>query len=270
MRLTVLTLALIALPTALLAQASRASDAVLDALRVGELLGIMQQEAVSAGAEMAAEMLPAGAVAGFERRVEAINDPDRLSAIMAEDFSEELDGAQVAPIMEFLSSEQGGRIVGLELSARHALLDPDIEAMSADMLAERRAAGDPRLDLIRDFVEVNDLVDANVIGAMNANAAFLRGMGAADGGADDSEIIAQVWSQEPQIRADTEDWVYSFLLMAYAPLSDADLAAYIAFSESAPGQALNQALFSAFDTIFVLTSRETGEALAQSLSAQDI
>jgi hypothetical protein len=272
MRSLAILAAAVLLPTVLLAQPARQSDAILDALRMQQLLQVMQQEAVAASTDMAAQMVPEPGVAAFRTRVTAINDPDRLVEAMAEDFSEELSPEDIDAILTFLNSEQGSRIVGLELSAREALLDPDIEAMSTDMLDERRAAADPRLGMIERFVEVNDLVDANVIGAMNANAAFLRGMG--DGGdmtaPDDAEIAARVWSQESEIRASTEDWVYSFLLLAYQPLSDADLSAYIAFSESPAGQALNRALFSAFDNVFVMTSRETGEALARTIWAQDI
>lgn len=261
----------IALPVLALAQAPRGPDAVLDALRLEDLLDVMQTESVETGREMGAETLPEEQITDWADRLGRINDPDRLAGIMREDFAEALPEDSVAPILAFLTSSQGERIVGLELSAREALLDPDIEMLSEEMLETRREEGDPRLDLIRRFVEANDLIDVNVLGAMNANAAFLQGL--AEGASrevDAGEIAAQVVAQEPQIRADTTDWVYSFLLLAYQPLSDGDLEAYIAFSETEAGQALNAALFTAFDEIFVLTSRETGEALSELLRAQDI
>ena len=53
--------------------------------------------------------------------------------------------------------------------------------------------------------------------------------------------------QNIDIRQNTTEWVYSFLLLAYEPLEDADLETYIAFSETGAGQDLNAAMFAAFD-----------------------
>jgi hypothetical protein len=97
-----------------------------------------------------------------------------------------------------------------------------------------------------------------------------------DGGAFDdaqmteAEMLADVWSQEPDIRAETEGWLYPFLALAYEPLSDADIEAYLAFSESQAGQAMNAALFAAFDKVFSDISRDLGRAVAEMLSGRDI
>jgi hypothetical protein len=53
-------------------------------------------------------------------------------------------------------------------------------------------------------------------------------------------------------------------------LSDGDLEAYIAFSETDAGQALNAALFEAFDVVFTEASRALGEAVARHLTAEEI
>lgn len=263
------------LPGSLLAQAVRGGEEVLEALRVTDLLSIMGEEAVAAGNELAEGMVPQSAMTSWQTTIDEINDPGRLKAIMTEDFVENMPQEHVGPVLDFLTSTAGERIVGLELSAREALLDPDVEAMSEEAWHEKSRSDDPRLDLIDRFAKINDLIDSNVVGAMNANAAFLRGMRVGGTGTplakrSDDQIIAEVIAQEPEIRASTEEWVYSFLLLAYAPLSDAELGDYIEFSETDPGQSLNRALFSAFDRIFVMTSEETGEALARLMASRDI
>ena len=63
-----------------------------------------------------------------------------------------------------------------------------------------------------------------------------------------------------EIRRTTTEWVMSFLLLAYQPLSDADLETYIAFSQTPAGQDMNRAVFNAFDQMFIDISRSLGVA----------
>jgi hypothetical protein len=70
--------------------------------------------------------------------------------------------------------------------------------------------------------------------------------------------LSEVWGQEPELRRDTIEWLYSFQLSAYSGLSDADIEAYTAFSETEAGAALNAALFAAFDTVFNQLSFRAG------------
>ena len=108
---------------------------------------------------------------------------------------------------------------------------------------------------------------------MTSNYAFYTGL--ADGSAfpfemTQSDILRDVWDQEEEIRADTTDWVFSFTALAYQPLSDAQLAEYVAFSRSPEGQALNAALFTTFNDLFADISRRLGLGSARFLSGQDI
>ena len=58
--------------------------------------------------------------------------------------------------------------------------------------------------------------------------------------------------------------------MAYAPASDADLEAMIAFSETDPGQALNAALFTAFDGVFNDISHRLGLVSAGFMTTEEL
>lgn len=268
-------LALLFVPFVALAQAPQGSDAILDALKTEALLSILQDEAVEAGSTLARDMMPGQPVEGWAHTVERINAPSRTGRILRESFATALEGRHAGAILDFLTAPLGQRIVDLELSAREALRDPDMQQAVLQRYGDMQADGDPRADQIDAFIRVNDLVDANVVGALNANAAFLTGMGEAAGGESGSglsegEILTQVWQQEPELRAETEDWVRAFVALAYQPLSDAELADYLAFTGSPAGQAMNTALFEAFDALFVATSLETGEALGRWMSSEDL
>ena len=79
-------------------------------------------------------------------------------------------------------------------------------------------------------------------------------------GVTDDEVLANVWDQEAEIRTTTTEWVMSFLLMAYQPLSDSDLEQYIIFSQTDAGKDLNRAVFNAFDQMFIDISKSLGLA----------
>ena len=89
-------------------------------------------------------------------------------------------------------------------------------------------------------------------------------------GMTESDMLAEVWAQEDQVRQETEDWLWPYLALAYQPLSDEEMQAYQVFSEAPEGRALNAALFAAFDASFVRISGELGRAVALMVQGQDI
>ncbi|MEO1197571.1 MAG: hypothetical protein AAFX45_15570, partial [Pseudomonadota bacterium] len=121
--------------------------------------------------------------------------------------------------------------------------------------------------------EVNDLIGSNLMGAMNSNYAFYQGLNDGNGLPEElteEQMLTNIWEQEDEVRQETETWVYSYLAMAYQPLSDDDVEAYIALSESDEGRALNRALFESFDAMYSTISRALGLAAAQYIVGQDI
>ena len=128
-------------------------------------------------------------------------------------------------------------------------------------------------DLVTQFIDANDLIETNVVGAMNSNYAFYQGLLA--GGAfpyelTEEQVLADVWGQEPEIRQNTTEWLYSFFILAYQPLPQEDLETYIAFSETEAGAALNDALFAAFDGMFEDISQALGLAASRYMGGQDL
>ncbi len=249
-----------------------------DALLLDQTLAVMQQEAIANARETAMDLFGVDDLPAWNAAVRDLFDPAAARAafdLAASDAAGMIAPADHAAALEFYRSPLGTRLLDLELSARAQMIDKDIEAAATEswdaLQADLLPASATRAGLIRQIVASNDLIDSNVASALNGNLAFYQGMaegGMADMGSEGT--IAEVWSQEPQLRSDTENWLYPFLNLAYAPLTDAQLQDYIAFSKSSAGQALNRVLFTAFDALGAQQSRGMGLAAGRLMLGQDI
>ncbi len=269
--LTALTLTLF--PAAAFAERGEKLDTLFDALGLPEVLDVMHAEGVAYGADMQDQMFPGRGGPSWAAVVAQIYDTARMSDTVREALDRGLGDEDIDPLLDFFTSARGKRIIGFEVSAREAMIDEAVEEAAEAAYAEMRANENPRLELLEAYVEANDLVDSNVMGAMNSNYAFYLGLIDAGGigqGMTERDILADVWAQEEEIRLDTETWVYSYLAMAYQPLEDADLEAYVALSETEAGRALNRALFAGFDEMYVAISRALGRAAARFMMGEDI
>lgn len=245
------------------------------ALQVREMFSVMSEEGQAYGAEIEADMFPGSGGASWRKAVAGIYDVDRIVPLFLAAFEAELtrSEADIPSILAFFTSPLGQKVTTLEISGRRALLDQAVEDASRLKYEELSASGDPQVALVDEFVEVNGLVDANVTGAMNANYAFYLGLadaGMLRDGLTEDRILAEIWTQEDSIRAETDVWIRSYLAMAYAPLSEAELRDYIAFSQSRAGRDLNMALFAGFDAVFVDVSRQLGRAAGAVMAGQEL
>lgn len=255
--------------------AAEAVAKLSQALMIPGVVDVLRLEGLDYGNTLEEQMFPERGGARWQAAVSAIYDADWIRGEFEKTMRAELgDKPQViAAGQKFFGSELGQRVVALEIEARHTLLDPAAEEAARLRYAEMADAKEPRAAALAEFAEANDLIEANVVGALNANLAFYQGMaaaGAADDGMTEEEMLAEVWSQEDSVRAETEEWLFPYLALAYSALSDEDLAQYIAFSRTPEGKALNLASFTAFDRIFVTISQRLGAAAAAQLQGQDI
>lgn len=240
--------------------------ALFEAVGMEESFDIIAEAGIRDALSLEEDLFPGRGGASWAALVDRLVTPDLLRETFTRAFPESrLGEAQMTEILAFFTSETGRRIIEGELAAWRAITDPEIEEAANAVYFRRLAEGDPRIDLLTRLIESNDFVDLNVMGGLNANVAFLQGL--SDGGAyeqDVSEemILSQAWQQEPRLREDTTLWLYSYQLMAYSSLTDADLQAYIAFCESEAGQAYNAALFTGFDAIFTDMSYRLGATAA--------
>lgn len=251
------------------------ATALADLLRMDETFAIMADEGRAHGAEIESGTFPGRGGVGWAATVDRIYDQGGMRVRFLAAFEAALkdDPAAIQAAQAFFGSELGQRILTLELDARRAMGNEDVSE-AAEVTAEKmKAARDPRLRLVRKMIEAGDLVEMNVAGALSANLAFARGMAETLPKAQAQpldDMMTEVWGQEGALRASTTTWLYSYLVMAYAPLSDAEMQSYVDFWASPEGKRLNAALFTAFDAAFVPVSAELGSAVGAMAQSRDI
>jgi len=248
-------------------------DALFDALDMPEIIDIMREEGLAYGATLADDMLPGGQSQAWIDAVATIYDAQMMREDVRGAFDQSLEGDDLDAMLAFFTSARGEKIVGLEVSARRAMLDEAIEEASIEAAAIAMMDGTDRYQQVKSFVEINDLIEGNVVGSLNSSYAFYVGLidgGAMPGGITPETALQDVWAQEDDIRESTTEWIYSFLLLAYQPLSDEDLAAYIAFSQTEAGQELTGALFTSFNDMFNDISGALGLAVSRFMVTQEL
>lgn len=248
------------------------ADTLFEVLLLDDMVSVLRREGLAYGVTLQKDLFPQGA-SGWQDQVSDIYDQTRLAQEFKDSLRQEIPLAMLDDLLEFFTSDIGRQATQLELSAREAMLDDALKQAAEDMRDDMVTSHPPRLDQLQRFIEVNDLTEANVSSALNANLAFYQGMNQGGGFPTDlseQDILRDVWAQELAIRKDTGEWLLTFLGLAYQPMSDADLDAYIAFSETPAGQALNRAQFAAFDALFADVSHRLGVAAAGNLAGQEL
>ncbi|MBR3370927.1 MAG: hypothetical protein IKG52_09875 [Rhodobacteraceae bacterium] len=261
-----------------LGRASHAED-LSDAFLLPELFEVMAIEGRTAIGQDNAAPLSDREMDILRTELDEIYHPARMLA----DFVDALDKALEphpqtrVDAIRFATTDLGQRVLRLEISAREALLQDEVDELARLALLEARmgqqdAKGADRLGMVQDRIDVNDLIEFNVTLGMNTSFAYYRGMlsESATVGLNAEDLLSLVQAQEPDIRRDVADWIESYFLMAYQPLSDAELQDYIDYSASPHGVAFNRAMFQAFDDVFVDLSQRVGRALGKILNSDSL
>lgn len=253
------------------AQEGDALDQLIDALEFDESIAIMHDEGLRYGGDVALQMMPQADMDSWSETVARIYDTDKMLALITQDFRAELDGADVAPMLDYFTSDAGQRVIRLELEARRAFLDPDIEAAATARFAEMQAEDAVLVSQVDQLIEESDLVEFNVMGTLNASLMFYRGL--SDGGAYDmteEDMLRDVWSQEEETRVASREWLGAFLALAYQPLDSDILDGYAAFYRTPEGRELNRAIFASFDKMYIELSYLMGRAVAEHLTSEPL
>lgn len=246
-------------------------EALYDALQLDETVRIMREEGLHFGESLAQDMLPDADPVSWERHVSVLYDPAKMRGLVRDRLAVALNAQDLSAMTAFFTSDLGAEIIGLELSAREAFLEPEVEDAAKEhyeMLSEDRAL---IVTQIEQLMEDSDLIERNVMGILNSNFMLYRGL--ADGGAlemSEAEMLSDVWGQEQDVRDDSFEWLGAYLLMAYQPLEEADVERYIAFWRSDEGQALNSALFATFDKMYAELAYLMGQSVAQHMRSQKL
>nr|WP_045681004.1 hypothetical protein [Roseovarius sp. BRH_c41] len=245
-------------------------DRLMGALHFEETVEIMRAEGLRYGGDVGEEMLSPAERARWDRVVAGVYDAEQMLKQVQTNFAKAMEGADTGPLLAFFEG-QGAEIVSLEIAGRRALLDDGTEAAAEVRYAELAAAGAPIVEKVTTLITDSDLIERNVAGALNANLVFYRGL--ADGGGLDlseDEMLAEIWAQESEMREETRDWMQAYLTMAYQPLSQEVMDAYIALYQSPEGKHLNRALFAAFDAMYEELSYQLGLATALQMDGEDL
>lgn len=257
----------LALAVLVAAPARADTDRLFQAMHMDRLIGLMRDEGLAYGDSLAQEMLPGGSDAVWQGLVERIYDAEKMEQAVRAGFDTAFGDADPARLIAFFESDAGAALVLAELETRAAFADPSVEDAAREIWREADPT-DARQQLITEYVEVNDLLEYNVAGAMNANYQFFTGL--VEGGAiemSEDDILRDVWEQEAETREDTREWLFGFLTMAYADLPEATIAAYVELSRSDAGRALNRGLFAGFDRMYGDQSLSLGLAVASRMAA---
>ncbi|SFF10631.1 hypothetical protein SAMN04488523_11856 [Sulfitobacter brevis] len=254
---------------ALPAWADARMSVLVDVLQLEAAAQILRVEGLEHAANLNTEMLDGKGGAGWEVQVGAIFDTARMVETVRLALEAELDADAREEVIAFFGAPAGTRIIELENEARAAIIAPKVEKAARARYAQLDADADPRLDLISQIIEPADMTTRNVTSALNANFQFLRGL--ADGGGSnmsEEEMLAQVSGDLEEVTNDTGVWLYSYMLLAYHPLDDTELLAYIAFSNTPAGVALNRALFVGFGAAYEDISYALGRVVALNMTAE--
>ena len=247
-------------------------DRYFEALAMGEVFEILKDEGVAAGIEIAEEDDAITVSPAWTARMNSIYGIERMEAVFREAMLDSKDLQASEAAVDFFESELGQNIVRIELDARKALNNDELEKVVRGRVEAMREDDPDRIALYDDFITANQLVESNVMGALNSNLAFYRGMATSENYAEamtESFMISTVWGQEPEIRQEMEDWTINFSVLAYGSLSAEDMQAYIDISNTEAGKKLNTALFAGFDAVFELQSFELGRAMAEFMIGED-
>ncbi len=260
----------LAMPSLIQAQTALV-DRYYAALKMDDVFRILRDEGIAGGEEIT-EDGEVQASPSWTRRLQQIYALDKMDAEFRDGMiaSGALEGSDDA--IAFFETEAGKRIVQIELDARIALNDEALEEDVRQKVETMRADNDPRIELYENFVIVNDLIDSNVMGALNSNLAFYQGMASNPQfgqSLPEGVMLSTVWEQEPEIRESVTDWTMNFSALAYSVLSLEELQAYIDLSASEAGQKFNTALFAGFDQMFEQQSYELGQATAEFMMGDD-
>lgn len=252
--------------TGALADGARGVSRLMRAIQMEQSLQVMQQEGLKYGAELARDFAPGTNTAQWAARVSGLYDLSKMRTLVEAEFTQAISGTDLSRLITFYESSLGQRIIDGEIRAREAFLDGDVEAAARQKIASGPGEDDPRVAEILAYITANQMVEYNVVGAMNSNLLFYRGMFLA-GGMDvpEEDLLALVWGDEAETRTDSRDWLLAYLNTAYAGLSLDDLRSLTVFSETPEGQALNRALFISFDRMYEDLSFGLGLAYGASL-----
>jgi hypothetical protein len=242
-------------------------------LQIAALMAQLRQEGLD-GADNLAEQFEIAGTAGFQVQMDRLFDTPAMEALFLAELQKGLKGDPdaVQTALNFFASPLGQKVVSAEIVARQALTVDGADAAANAAYDALSANDQPRRDLIDGMMVSGDLIEFNVMGGLNSNFAFMRGMAStgALGDLPENEMLAQVWQDEDALRQDSGEWLTGFMALAYRNLTLAEVQEYSDFITSPAGRKLNAALFAGFDTLYGGLSLQQGRIVGGLMQGEDI
>lgn len=246
-----------------------------EAMALGPMLAVIREEGLAKGADMDQGMLAGAGGVSWQAEVARIYASGPARKAVEAGLLAALGGASgdLAAMEDFFASDLGRKVALLEVEARRAFLDPEVVEAAKVAWADLEAAEHPRAAQVARIVRLTDAIELNLQANMTSSLAFYRGLregGGLTAPLSDGEVASDLAARSDQIGSEIGAWIHPYLVMAYQPLSDDELAAYAEFLDSPAGQTLNAAVFQAFDALFAQISHDLGLGLSRRLIGQDI
>ena len=252
------------------AKADAISD-LYDALQMDRVNEIIRVEGIRDAQGTGEAYLSANSVERFVDQAKSVYQLD----IMEKDFkrlmTENLSTSDANEILLFYRRPIGKIASELEVSARVAISETEIEEMAKTELKEAKALKNTRLDEIESVIKTLELVEQNLIGAYAAQFAFmyeLSKLGLLE--LSRQEMIDIITNDEEKLKGEILEWLMAFSHMAYAPMSDEEFSVYNDFSKSDLGIALNKALFSVYNEMAKDQSQSLANILGEFMRSEDL
>jgi len=247
------------------------SEQLYQLLHLDELVEIVSEEGLADANATADAYLQGVTRGGFGASIAKIYDKNSLSSRVKAMFAKALPARSADRLIGFYNSDLGLQVSQLEVSARRAITDPSIEDYVIELVLEAEAQGKLRPQLLRSAIKEMDWVKQNLAGAFEARFAFLEALSQVEAlQLDRGQIFTLMQSDQEALSKEIEEWLLGYMHMAYSPLSDDELTAYLAFQTSPEGMDLNAALFDTFNKLTTENAQQLGQFTASALSAQDL
>ncbi|MEL6884272.1 MAG: hypothetical protein AAFP87_07160 [Pseudomonadota bacterium] len=240
-------------------RADTAASRLVDAMGIPALIVSFTQDGMASARDLDASFLGGQGGDVFFETVRRLHDPARMEAELRAAMTAALDPAAARQALVFFESDQGTRIIELEVEARRAMVDDALEEAA-------KAAADNAGDAVLRLLSVRDLVDGNTDIAVAAQAAFFDGLAFASGTSDRPDIE----SRRGVIAEETRQWLTGYYMLVASALPEDDFDTYIAFWETEVGQAVDDAMYAAFETSYVSLSYGLGQAVGRLMPQNDL
>ena len=247
-------------------------DQLYSALRLDEIVQIIKTEGIHEANTTAEIYLKSkGQTGTFRKDIEKLYDRTNISTFLLDGVANRLTEDDAQSALAFYSGSLGAKIAQLEASARLAISDDAVESVAIEIAKAAGSKDHQRYKTLTKNIEDLELVEHNMKGAFASQYGFLTELSQADDiDLSQDQILSMLSANEQKLRGEISAWLIGYSYMAYQPLSDEELDAYLDFLTSKPGKALHKALFDVFNALSVETASALGVLIAATREARDL